>query len=134
MQLDTAQIAADNQLLVQPDGSDPVDLPGIMTGVTAIHRIDATHLAGTIDLTRITGHTRPDPDEVKKAGAAAKKVPFTITADALGRVTNFTVDANAFDPILSVNVTFSDYGSGAAVTTPPASVPAPQNVYSLFNN
>ncbi len=134
MHLNTAQISSDNELLVQPDGSDPVDMPGIMTAVTSIHQVDATHLAGTLDFTRITGHTRPDPDEVKKAGAAAKKVPFTITADALGRVTNFHVNANAFDPILSVDVTYSHYGSGAAVATPPASVPAPQNVYSLFNN
>jgi hypothetical protein len=105
-----------------------------MTGVTAIRQIDASHLAGTIDLTRITGHTRPDPDEVAKAGAAAKKVPFTITADPLGRITRFTVDASAFDPILSLRVVYSDYGAGTPIATPPTSVPAPQNVYSLFNN
>ena len=134
MRLNPAQISSDNELLVQPDGSDPVDMPGIMSAVTAIHQVDATHLAGTLDLTRITGHTKPDPDQVKKAGAAAKKVPFTITADALGRVTNFHVNANAFDPILSVDVTYSHYGSGAATATPPASVTAPENVYSLFNN
>lgn len=134
MKLDPAQISTDNQLLLQPDGSDPVDMHGIMTGMTSLDQPDATHLRGTIDLTRVTGHTLPDPDEVAKGGAAATNVPFTVTADPHGRITEFTVDASGFDPGLSLDVVYSNYGAGVPVVDPATSVPAPQNLYSLFNN
>jgi hypothetical protein len=133
MQMDPAQIAADNELLIQPDGSDPVDLAGIMTGITKMQRVDAQHVAGTMDLTKVTGHTLPDPDEVAKAGAAATAVPFTARADASGRIVEFSVSANAFDPALSLDVLYTDYGAPSPITVPAASVAAPQTLYSIFN-
>jgi hypothetical protein len=107
---------------------------GIMTGMTSLHRIDANHLGGTLDLARVTGHTLPDPEEVARAGAAATKAPFTVTADAQGRITDFRVDTKAFDPTLSLDVVFSNYGAGAPIVSPATTVPAPKNVYTLFNN
>jgi hypothetical protein len=133
MRLDPDRISKANQLLLQPDGSDPVDMHGIMTGITSLQQVNAQHLRGVIDLTKVTGHTVPDPDELTKAGKPATHVPFTVTADTDGRITDFAVDANAFDAILSLDVAYSAYGAGTPVVAPPTSVPAPQTLYGVFN-
>ena len=133
MKLDRSQINAHNELLIQPDASDPVDMAGISAGITSIQQTDPTHLTGTLDLTKVTGHTTPDPSEVAKAGPPATAVPFTARADANGRISEFTVTADAFDPALSLEVTYTDYGSPDPITAPTSSVPAPPSVYSAFN-
>jgi hypothetical protein len=133
MTLDPTKIMPTNQLLVQPDGSDPVDLAGIAAGITALQRPDARHLHGTMDLSRITGHTVPDSDEVARAGQAATQVPFTVTADASGRISELRVNADAFDPTLSLLVDFSGYGTPTAIKAPTAAVAAPTGIYALFN-
>jgi hypothetical protein len=134
MRVDPGQIGKTNELLIQPDGSDPVDMAGIMTGITALERVDGHHLHGTIDLTKVSGHTQPDADEVSRDGAAVARVPFTVTADAHGRISMFHVDADSFDPSLSLTVAYTDYGSPSRITPPATSVPAPATVYGLFNN
>jgi hypothetical protein len=133
MTLDPAEITTTNELLVQPDGSDPVDLGGIETGITALQRSDVHHLQGTLDLTRVTGHTLPDPDEVVQAGNAAKSAPFTVTADASGRISQFEVNADGFDPTLSLRVDYSGYGAPHSITPPTGAVAAPAGIYALFN-
>jgi hypothetical protein len=134
MTVDPTQIGPDNELLIQPDGSDPVDLAGIMAGITAVRQPDALHLQGTIDLSKVSGYTEPDPDEVSQAGTAATAVPFAVTADTSGRIALFTIDADAFDPGLSVSIGYSNYGSEASIVAPTAPIPAPNGIYSLFNN
>ncbi|HEY1485706.1 MAG TPA: hypothetical protein VGF84_06360 [Micromonosporaceae bacterium] len=134
MRLDPKQINAANELLVQPNASGPVDIAGIAAGITELRRDDARHLEGTIDLTKISGHTTPDPDEVTRAGTAATRVPFAVTADANGRITRFQVYAGTFDPGLSLRVDYSGYGSPHAIAAPASSVPAPPSIYALFND
>ncbi len=134
MTMDPTQIKPDNQLLVQPDASDPVDLPGISAGITSIRQVDKAHLAGIIDLTKVTGHTLPDPDEVAKAGAAATSVPFAMRADASGRISEFSVAADGFDPALSLDVLYTDYGSPSTITPPSSTVSAPVSLYGIFNH
>jgi len=134
MQLDPSQVQPDNQLLVQPDGTDPVDMPGIMTGITDLKQTAPQNIEGTIDLTQITGHTLPDPDEVTQAGPAATHVPFTVRADPSGRIAEFQVYADSFDPALSLDVSYSNYGAQSAINAPASSIPAPATLYSLFND
>lgn len=133
MAVDPAKLDRNNAMLVQSDGSDPIDLPGIAAGVTTLTVIDKTHLRGTLNLTKVTGHTLPDPQAVAKDGKPALEVPFTATADAQGRIINFHVIADSFDPSLTLNVTYSGYGAPAKITVPKSSVPAPAAVYTLFN-
>jgi len=133
MTIDPAKINRSNNLLIQPDASDPIDLKGILTGVTALTPAGAHRVNGFLDLTKVTGHTRPDPQEVEKAGAKAKHVPFTAVADAQGRIEKFTVSADAFDPELSLDVAYSKYGAPTPVQVPTAARPAPDAVYTLFN-
>jgi hypothetical protein len=134
MQVDPKKVSQNNELLIQPDASDPVDLTGIMAGVTALQQRDAQHLQGTLDLRKVTGHTLPDPSEVARAGTPATHVPFTVAADSNGRISAFHVDASAFDPALTLDVAYSKYGAPDPVVEPASSVPAPATLYRLFNN
>jgi hypothetical protein len=114
---------------------DPLDMAGLLKTVSGLRATDATHIAGTVDLTASTGVTAPDPQELARAGTAAKTTPFTATLDDQGRLTALTIDANAFNPDMNLQVTFSDFGSPSPITAPPAAdvVPAPEAVYQLFN-
>jgi hypothetical protein len=133
MKLDSTKLVNDNNLPVRADGSDPIDMPGILAGVTTVSRVDATHLAGTLDLTKVTGHNAPDPDAVKRSGDAAKSVAYAATTDNQGRITVFRVDTTSFDPGLTVAIGYSNYGAPSAITKPANAIPAPDSVYSVFN-
>jgi hypothetical protein len=134
MAMDPSKINSDNALLIQPNGAEPVDLAGISKGITSLTRTDAQHLTGTIDLTKVTGHTVPNPAEVAKAGHPATEVPIAIRADGQGRISEFTVRADGFDPTLSLDVLYSDYGSPSTIEVPSGSPAAPDLLYSVFNN
>jgi hypothetical protein len=134
MKLDPAKIHAQNELLIQADGADPVDLAGIMKGITTLRQAGPDHVAGTLNLTKVHGHTVPDSTQVSKAGPAANSVPFSASADAKGRITVFHVDTTAFDPTLSLDVRYTSYGDAAPISPPPASIPAPDSVYAVFND
>ncbi|HKD98582.1 MAG TPA: hypothetical protein VKB69_13465 [Micromonosporaceae bacterium] len=132
MRLDGRKIAADSALPLLPTAVDPVDMPGILDGVTAVKRVDATNYVGTIDLAKVDGHNRPDPIEVQVAGKPATRAPFRLTTDDQGRIAQFSVNTNGFDPTLSLDVSFTNYGTQDTVTPPGSSVPAPASVYALF--
>ena len=134
MKLDTSKLSPDNALLIQPDGTDLVDLAGIENGMTSLHAVDARHLTGTIDLTQVTGHTVPNPQEVLQAGTPATRAPFRVTADAQGRISEFTVDTSSFDPALGLDVRYSDYGAPEQVVLPGSSAPAPASIYQIFGS
>lgn len=132
MRVDRHRLPAHNDLPVPLDAADPVDMPGILDGVTSVRRVDADDYAGTIDLTRVTGYNRPDATEVASAGKAATHVPFTLATDPGHRMIQFSVHANGFDPALNLDVNYSNYGNPDTVTPPPATVPVPADVYPLF--
>jgi hypothetical protein len=132
MLLDPTRLAPDNTLPLQPDGGDPIDMAGILTGVTSVTRSDPTHFAGTLDLTAIAGRNTPDPDEVRQAGAAATKAPFTAVADDQNRLVSFAVDTSGFDPGLGIEIVYSQFGAAPPVTVPTATVPAPDGLYDIF--
>ncbi len=112
---------------------DALDLGGLLAGVTA-HRSDTHTLTGTIDLTRATGVSAPDPAAVARAGDRARAVPFQATVDDQGRLTRITVDGGSADPNLAVRISFSDYGTSADVSRPNDNeiAPTPDSVYQLL--
>jgi hypothetical protein len=132
MELDLGKLAPSNTLPIPADGSDPMDMAGIFAGVTDVAAVDSRHFVGTIDLGQVAGRNTPDPEEVRQAGAAANAAPFRVTADTKGRITEFLIDASAFDPNLSIDVTYGDYGVAKPVSTPPTAIPAPDDLYDLF--
>lgn len=134
MSLDLTKLPKNNALPIPPDASDPLDLPGILSGVTSVQQDSANQLSGTLDLTNITGRDRPDPNEVRQAGPAAKKVPFTMTLDGQHRVSEFNVDASGFDPGLSADIKYSSWGANPNVKAPTSSVPAPDSLYTVLAN
>ena len=114
-------------------GPDALAVAGLLTSVTNVTATDATHLSGTVDLTAATGISSPDSSDLSKAGDAAKTVPFTVTLDDQGRITDIKVTPSAAE--LAEEFTFSNYGSPTAITAPPAAnvIPAPAAIYSFFN-
>jgi hypothetical protein len=134
MIMDAGRLDQNNTLPLQVDGSDPIDLPGILAAIRDVTQTDAQHFHGTVDLTRIAGRNTPDPDEVQQAGAAATAVPFTAIADAERRIVRFSVNASEFDPGLSIDVTFSDYGNPSPIATPLSAIAAPDDLYQIFTN
>ena len=133
MTIDPAKLSATNHLPIQADASDPIDMPGILASVADVNRVNDTTFKGTLDLTQVSGHNQPDPDQVARAGDAAKQTPFTATNDASGRITNLTVDTSGFDAGLGVTIDYSDYGAGTPIADPAANSAAPDSVYSVFN-
>jgi hypothetical protein len=114
--------------------SDVLDIGSLTKAVSNVKRTDATHLTGTIDLTNLTGTEKPDADALKKAGAAAKSVPFTATLDDQGRLSDLKINGDSIDSGLSVDIAVSNVGSPTAVTPPPAAdvVPAPAAIYQIL--
>ena len=134
MSLDLTKLPKNNALPIPPDASDPVDMPGILTGVNSVQQDSANQLSGTIDLTKISGRDKPDPNEVNQAGAAAKKVPYTMTLDGQHRISEFNADASGFDPGLSADIKYSSWGADPNVKAPTSSVPAPDALYTVLAN
>jgi hypothetical protein len=134
MSLDPTKLPKNNALPIPPDASDPVDMPGILSGVNSVQQDSANQLSGTLDLTKITGRDRPDPNEVRQAGAAAKKVPYTMTLDGQHRINEFNADASGFDPGLSADIKYSSWGADPNVKAPSTSVPAPDALYTVLAN
>jgi hypothetical protein len=116
--------------------SDVLDIGSLTKAVSNVKRTDATHLTGTIDLTSLTGTEKPDADALKKAGAAAKSVPFTATLDDQGRLSDLKINGDSIDTGLSVDIAVSNVGSPTAVTPPPAAdvVPAPASIYQILGS
>ena len=134
MKIDTTKVAHPKALPFDlSDFSDALDLGGLLAGVTA-ERTDANSFTGTIDLTRATGVSAPDPDVVAKAGDKAKSVPFHATVDDQGRLTRIKIDGGSINPDLAMEISFSDYGAAPGVTRPNDNeiVPTPDAVYQLL--
>lgn len=132
LRLDSARIGDGDALPIPRDGADPVDMPGILDGVTDVRRADAHRFTGTIDMTKIGGRNVPDTGELEHAGEPATHAPFALTTDPAGRVATFRIDTSNFDPSLAISVAYSDYGNATPVTAPATSVPAPAAVYRIF--
>jgi hypothetical protein len=134
MKLDTAKVAHPAALPFDlTDFSDALDLGGLLAGVDA-HRDGAGSFTGTIDLTRATGVSAPDPAAVAKAGDKARTVPFQAAVDQQGRLIRIKIDGASINPDLAMEISFSDYGMAAAVTRPNDNevVPTPDAVYQLL--
>ncbi len=136
MLIDPAKVHEDVALpLDTADLTDPLDIDGLNQGVISVTRTDPTHYAGTIDLTQTGGVSSPDPDDLTKAGAKAKAVPFTATLDSQGRLVTFSVNGAKISKALQFGLVFSHYGAATAAVKPAAKsiVKASSSIYSLIN-
>ncbi len=117
-------------------GPDAFGITGLLTSVSGVTRSDATHLAGTVDLTAATGVNKPAAGDLTKAGAAAKTVPFTVTLDDQGRLVDLKIKASGAAADLAGQLVITNYGSPGPITTPPAVdvIPAPPVLYEVLNS
>ena len=134
--LDPSKLTAPSSRPFDMSGSDDTfGVSGLLRSVADLRRVDATHLAGTVDLTASTGVSAPSPADLAHAGDDAKKTPLRVSLDAQGRLREVDIDADGFAKGLTRSMSFTDFGSPAPVTAPSAAdvAPAPASVYDLFN-
>jgi hypothetical protein len=115
-------------------GPDALQVAGVLTSVTNVTATDATHLSGTVDLTKAIGPSTPgSTSAIQSAGSAAAAVPFTVTLDDQGRMLELKITADASHPLLSDDIVFSNYGSPSPITAPADAdvVPAVPALYGL---
>ncbi|GAA2337944.1 hypothetical protein [Dactylosporangium salmoneum] len=102
-------------------------------GLAAVERTDATHFTGTVDMTLANSILAPSESTLKDAGTKAKEVPFIATTDSQGRLISFKIDGAGIDANLSMELTFTGFGSIQPVTKPSNATKAPDSVYDLLN-
>jgi hypothetical protein len=132
MHVDTTKLGAAANLPFHLAGGDVLDISGLLNGVTDVHRTDARHYTGTINLTSASGVSALSQDDLDKLGAKAKAMPFTATLDERGRLVDVAVDTSSVDKSVSFKLAISDYGAPVAIAKPASSVEAPAGVYQLF--
>ncbi|WP_238009112.1 hypothetical protein KZZ52_25755 [Dactylosporangium sp. AC04546] len=125
-----------------PDDTKPFDEAGapkfgiidlFKNGLHDVKRTDATHFSGTVDVSDVDSLLSPSNGALDKVGDRAKSIPFTATVDDKGRLTAFTIDGGSIDSDLAYELTFAGFGSVLPVTKPVGAVPAPAEVYELFD-
>jgi hypothetical protein len=116
-------------------GSEPLAITPLFTSVAGLTRTDATHLTGTVDLTKATGPQSPDDSSVTDAGTAATHVPFTATLDDQGRLVELKITPADANKDLAEDITFTRYGSPTPIAAPAASevLPATSALYDALN-
>ncbi len=117
-------------------GPDAFGVTGLLTSVSGVTRTDATHLAGTVDLTAATGINKPAAEDLTKAGAVAKTLPIAVTLDDQGRLVELKITASGTAADLAGQLVISNHGSPGPITTPPAAdvIPAPPALYEILNS
>src|SRR5262245_48331392 len=118
--VDQTKLTGPRKKLFDVANYDVLDVAGLMTSTSGMARKDATHVTGTVDLTRSTGVSAPTPSDLQKAGPGAAKVPFTVTVDDQGRLIDLLIQADAVDRDLTNDYAFSNIGTPAAVAAPAA--------------
>jgi hypothetical protein len=131
--VDATRLGANPALPVDPQGGAQA-ANALFAGLTSVQSTDNKNFTGTLDLTKATGSSAVTADLLSRAGVKANSLPFTATLDDQGRLTDFKVDLSSIDPSLSLETTYSDYGTPVTVTRPDAAsvVEAPDSVYQLF--
>jgi hypothetical protein len=133
--VDQAKLTGARKKLLDVANFDVLDIAGLMTSTSALMRKDATHITGTVDLTRSVGVSAPTSTDLEKAGPGADKVPFTATVDDQGRLIDLLIQADAVDRDLTNEYAFSNIGAPDPVAAPAADdiAPTPAAVYQIFN-
>lgn len=140
MQFDESKITNPNNIPFDlSGGGDAINISGLMKATSNVkypNSSDTKKITGTVDLTQATGVGSPNPNDLSKAGSAAKTTPFTVTLDDRGRLADLKINADGFNGNLTQEIKFTDYGSPTPVTAPPPGnvIPAPPAAYQFFNS
>ena len=135
MHIDPSKFKNAAALGIDPSKVDPTQVTGLFDGLTDAKKVDATHYDVTLDLTKSTGGA-VDSSTTTKLGDKAKSMPAKVTLDDQGRLVAVTLDLSSVNADASINATYSDYGSPAAISAPAAAdvVEAPPALYQIFNS
>jgi hypothetical protein len=133
MHVDLSKLTSPTSKQFDFDGPDVLDVAGLLVKVSGVTATDATHLAGTVDLTAATGIAAPSKDDLQTAGDKARSVPFTLSLDSQGRPAQLDIKSDVEG--LQQTFTYSNYGSPSPITPPAAAdvIPATDVAYQILN-
>jgi hypothetical protein len=130
--VDKSKLSATATLPVDATGAPKLGVTELFRdGLGEVTRTDATHFAGTVDLTAADSIIAPSTEALKNAGA--KAAPFTASTDEQGRLTSFVIDGAKSSPELAMTLSFAGFGDIQPVTAPADAAPAPDSIYPLFD-
>jgi hypothetical protein len=134
--VDQAKLTGPDAKLFDVAHYDVLDIAGLMANTSGLARKDATHITGTVDLTRATGVSAPTANDLSKAGSGAAKIPFRMTVDDQGRLVDLLIQADTVDPALTNEYAFSNFAAPGPIAAPLAAdvATAPAAVYTIFNS
>lgn len=133
MTIDQSKLTGPNAKPFDMATGDALDVAGLLASVSNVKGTDATHLSGTVDLTKATGVNAPSSDDLSSAGDAAKAAAFTATIDSQGRLIDLKIDGGSATA-LTEEIQFADFGSPNQINTPVGAMPAPAQIYTMLNN
>ena len=136
LHLDQSKIRDIEDLKFDFQNVDPAGSSALMKAIVDVRKTGEGVYSGTVDLTKAPDAEMVDEELVKTLGTQANALPFEAKLDPQGRLTEFAikmpaaVGTQAYD----LKITYSDYGSAAAVQKPPANetVEAPAEAYKMF--
>ncbi|MCZ7439753.1 hypothetical protein O7598_25355 [Micromonospora sp. WMMC241] len=135
--LDQNRIKGNRSLGFDFEKVDPAGSAVLTQGVTEVRQTGDGAFEGTVDVSKAAEAGSLDPAVITALGAQAQSVPFTAKVDPQGRLSELVlkIPAAGQSAAQDVKITYSDYGSAAAATKPPADqvVEAPAELYNLFN-
>ncbi len=133
MHIDATKIKSGTSLPLDMQSADMLDISGFSQAFSGVKAIDATHLAGTIDLNKVGGVLGPGPDELTKIKDKVTAVPFTATLDTSGRLVEIKIDATSIDKTMNHDIQFT-YDSVRPITKPTGAIEASAKIYELLNS
>jgi len=135
MHVDKSKIGNSGLAARLTPSQDSIGAGSFVKGVVSAEKVSDTEIKGTLDLTK-SAPGLLQPDQISAFGEAGKKVPFTATLDAQGRVAKLVLDMpKAGDlPAQPLTTTYTDYGSTVTITKPEAAkvVEAPDLIYTFL--
>lgn len=138
MLIDPAEMKGEDNLPIGYDGeTDPGAAREIVDAATGVRQTAAGRFTGTTDLTRQGEADIVDADRLAALGDQAKKIPFTATTDAQGRITSLILRIPAAGKVKAgtYEMTYRDYGTAPTPAEPTGAQQqkAPPIAYDLLN-
>jgi hypothetical protein len=135
MHIDKTKIGNSGLVSQFTPSQDSVGANPFVKGVVTAEKVSDTEIKGTIDLTK-SAPTVLQKEQVTAFGEEGRKVPFTATLDAQGRITKLVLNmpkAGAV-PAADLTTTYSDFGTTVTVAKPAAAevVEAPDLIYTFL--
>jgi len=135
MHIDKSKIGNAGLISQFTPSQESVGANSFVKGVVTAEKVSDTEIKGTLDLTKSAPGVL-QKDQIAAFGEEAKKVPFTATLDAQGRISKLVLNMPKAGtlPAADLTTTYTDYGATVTIAKPAAAevVEAPDLIYTFL--